>query len=122
MQNHLLHLIVVLDEGIEFLCVEGDARLFFNAKIDRRQRHRRRKKEILINLMAKNHVMLLLFLFAAAGEVAGTNHIVGKSFGWSIPRNASFYQDWAAPRTFYVGDKLGQFFFLHAICSEPGKC
>lgn len=47
MQNHLLHLIVVVDDGIEFLCVEGDARLFFNTKIDRHHRHRRRKNEII---------------------------------------------------------------------------
>ncbi|KAL6320872.1 hypothetical protein AAG906_008872 [Vitis piasezkii] len=60
--------------------------------------------------MAKSHV-LLLFLYAAMGglmigEVGGMNHIIGKSLGWTIPQNASFYQDWAAPRTFAVGDKL----------------
>ena len=43
------------------------------------------------------------------GEVGGMNHIIGKSLGWTIPQNASFYQDWAAPRTFAVGDKLGEF-------------
>ena len=75
--------------------------------------------------MAKNsHVLLVLFLYAAVGDVVGMNHIVGKSFGWTIPQNASFYQDWAAPRTFYVGDKLGAFSFLQSflVWFGTGKC
>ncbi|XP_010261652.1 PREDICTED: mavicyanin-like [Nelumbo nucifera] len=35
-------------------------------------------------------------------------HVVGGSFGWGIPDNTTFYQDWAKPRTFGVGDKLGR--------------
>ncbi|KAF8412149.1 hypothetical protein HHK36_000105 [Tetracentron sinense] len=52
-----------------------------------------------------------LFLLAAMGclmmgRVSAMNHIVGGSFGWIIPKNLSFYQEWAKPRTFGVGDKL----------------
>ena len=36
-------------------------------------------------------------------------HVVGGSCGWEVPPNATFYADWAKPRTFGVGDKLGQF-------------
>ncbi|KAJ9706123.1 hypothetical protein PVL29_001604 [Vitis rotundifolia] len=55
---------------------------------------------------------LISFLMLAAvtcfmtAPVAAFNHIVGGSFGWSTPGNLSFYEDWAKPRTFGVGDKL----------------
>ncbi|XP_042506539.1 mavicyanin-like [Macadamia integrifolia] len=52
----------------------------------------------------------LLFLAAMAcvlmEQTNSMSHIVGGSFGWSIPKNSSFYQEWAKPRTFGVGDKL----------------
>ncbi|XP_043706185.1 umecyanin-like [Telopea speciosissima] len=52
-----------------------------------------------------------LLLLAGMGCVlmAQTNamsHIIGGSFGWRIPDNTTFYQEWAKPRTFGVGDKL----------------
>lgn len=37
-------------------------------------------------------------------------HVVGGTAGWGVPPNATFYTDWAKPRTFGAGDKLGQFF------------
>ena len=36
-------------------------------------------------------------------------HVVGGGCGWEVPPNSTFYADWAKPRTFGVGDKLGQF-------------
>ncbi|GMY07396.1 uclacyanin 1 [Fagus crenata] len=40
------------------------------------------------------------------GQVGAMTHIVGRSFGWRIPANISFYQDWAKPKNFTAGDKL----------------
>ena len=37
-------------------------------------------------------------------------HVVGGAAGWEIPPNKTFYEDWAKPRIFGAGDKLGQFF------------
>jgi len=59
--------------------------------------------------MAKTQ--LSLFLLAAMGcalmgPTSAMDHIVGGSFGWSIPKNLTFYQEWAKPRTFGIGDKL----------------
>ncbi|KMT11980.1 hypothetical protein BVRB_5g099420 [Beta vulgaris subsp. vulgaris] len=33
-------------------------------------------------------------------------HVVGGTAGWGVPPNATFYTDWAKPRTFGAGDKL----------------
>nr|DAD19134.1 TPA_asm: hypothetical protein HUJ06_020597 [Nelumbo nucifera] len=60
--------------------------------------------------MAKTQIYL--FLFAVMGCILMSPssstfiHVVGGSFGWGIPDNTTFYQDWAKPRTFGVGDKL----------------
>lgn len=64
--------------------------------------------------MATNHHLLLLLLaVVTVGNViegaAGTSldHIVGGSFGWKLPPNRTFYEEWARSQTFVVGDKLG---------------
>ncbi|PRQ17492.1 putative cupredoxin [Rosa chinensis] len=47
------------------------------------------------------------FLMGSATANYPMAHIVGGSFGWSVPENnKTFYADWSAPRTFGVGDKL----------------
>ncbi|CAK9324811.1 unnamed protein product [Citrullus colocynthis] len=33
-------------------------------------------------------------------------HIVGGSHGWRVPENTTFFDQWAKPRTFGVGDRL----------------
>ena len=44
------------------------------------------------------------------GEVSAFTHIVGGSHGWRVPDNLTYYEEWAMPRTFGVGDKLGKLF------------
>ncbi|XP_022985421.1 stellacyanin-like [Cucurbita maxima] len=39
-------------------------------------------------------------------SVNAFTHIVGASHGWRVPDNVTFYDEWAKPRTFGVGDKL----------------
>ncbi|KAF6172991.1 hypothetical protein GIB67_006367 [Kingdonia uniflora] len=58
-----------------------------------------------------SRVCASLFLAAAMAivlmaPVRAMDHIVGGSFGWATPENVTFYQDWAKPRTFGVGDRL----------------
>ncbi|KAG0490576.1 hypothetical protein HPP92_007439 [Vanilla planifolia] len=51
--------------------------------------------------------LLLAFLgFLAGVSEAHKNHVVGGSFGWKIPPNLTFYKEWAATKTFVVGDRL----------------
>ncbi|ERN01767.1 hypothetical protein AMTR_s00097p00156790 [Amborella trichopoda] len=38
---------------------------------------------------------------------AALTHIVGGSFGWKIPPNNTFYDQWAKTHTFNLNDKLG---------------
>ncbi|KAK3434258.1 hypothetical protein EUGRSUZ_D01774, partial [Eucalyptus grandis] len=40
------------------------------------------------------------------GSTSATLHVVGGRQGWDVPDNVTFYQDWAKPRTFGVGDQL----------------
>ncbi|XP_057415457.1 blue copper protein-like [Lotus japonicus] len=61
--------------------------------------------------MARNMNVLLLALLAATTlfhtSSAQTRHVVGDSTGWTIPTGgASFYTNWAANKTFSVGDTL----------------
>ncbi|KAL7167664.1 hypothetical protein ACSBR2_038178 [Camellia fascicularis] len=56
-------------------------------------------------------VQLSLFLLAAlccqmASPASAVIHIVGGSLGWSIPPNATYFQDWAKSRVFGVNDRL----------------
>ena len=44
------------------------------------------------------------------GSVSGFTHIVGGRYGWRVPLNLTFFDEWAKPRTFGVGDKLGKLF------------
>ncbi|KAF3448665.1 hypothetical protein FNV43_RR09378 [Rhamnella rubrinervis] len=39
--------------------------------------------------------------------VSGFIHIVGGKHGWRVPHNKTYYEEWARPRTFGVGDRLG---------------
>ncbi|OVA06377.1 Plastocyanin-like [Macleaya cordata] len=56
--------------------------------------------------------LLFLVVVAAMGCAqmvpvsAGIDHIIGGSLGWTVPPNITYYQDWAKPRTFGLGDKL----------------
>ncbi|XP_057415454.1 mavicyanin-like [Lotus japonicus] len=61
--------------------------------------------------MARNMTTLLLALLAATtlfhSSSAQTRHVVGDSTGWTIPTSgASFYTNWAANKSFCVGDTL----------------
>ncbi|KAI3421472.1 Phytocyanin domain-containing protein, partial [Psidium guajava] len=40
------------------------------------------------------------------GSASAMLHVVGGRQGWDVPDNVTFYQDWAKPRTFGVGDQL----------------
>ncbi|XP_038687218.1 umecyanin-like [Tripterygium wilfordii] len=40
------------------------------------------------------------------GIAVAETHVVGGDFGWFVPPNKTFYEDWAKNRTFKVGDKL----------------
>ncbi|XP_021818663.1 umecyanin-like [Prunus avium] len=56
-------------------------------------------------------IQLVVFMLAAIGcfwmgSVSAMDHIVGGSAGWTTPPNKTFFQDWAFPRTFGVGDRL----------------
>lgn len=58
-------------------------------------------------------VQVTLFTLAALGcfmmaPVSAFNHVVGGGLGWAVPPNTTFYRDWAKPRIFGVGDKLGK--------------
>ncbi|PKA66668.1 Early nodulin-like protein 1 [Apostasia shenzhenica] len=56
----------------------------------------------------RNAFLLLtvaLAFFLGASE-AHKDHIVGGSFGWKIPPNATFYQEWAAAKTFVINQML----------------
>lgn len=58
---------------------------------------------------------ITLFMLAAiAGcvmmsSVSAMTHIVGGGHGWRLPDNQTFFEEWAKPRTFGVGDRLGKF-------------
>ncbi|XP_024026953.1 stellacyanin [Morus notabilis] len=40
------------------------------------------------------------------GQASAFTHIVGGSHGWRVPENQTYFQEWAKPRTFGVGDRL----------------
>ncbi|XP_015896396.2 umecyanin [Ziziphus jujuba] len=44
--------------------------------------------------------------FMMATSVNAMTHIVGGSHGWRVPDNKTYFEDWARPRTFGVGDRL----------------
>lgn len=47
--------------------------------------------------------------FMMATSVNAMTHIVGGSHGWRVPDNKTYFEDWARPRTFGVGDRLRKF-------------
>ncbi|WP_228567427.1 hypothetical protein, partial [Campylobacter jejuni] len=78
-----------------------------------RQRRWGEEEDDHINIMAVSCHMMSVFLALAIlqGCLLGASyghryHFVGGSFGWQIPPNTTFYHQWAAKRTFFVGDKL----------------
>ncbi|CAD5189640.1 unnamed protein product [Musa acuminata subsp. malaccensis] len=61
--------------------------------------------------MAEAHRTLLLLVVAMSCLVTVSQahqkiHIVGGSYGWKIPPNKTFYEEWANKQNFFVGDKL----------------
>ncbi|CAL9150998.1 cucumber peeling cupredoxin-like [Musa acuminata AAA Group] len=61
--------------------------------------------------MAEAHRTLLLLVAAMSCLVTVSQahqkiHIVGGSYGWKIPPNKTFYEEWANKQSFFVGDKL----------------
>ncbi|CAN6444302.1 unnamed protein product [Victoria cruziana] len=67
--------------------------------------------------MAPSAAGTLLALAVCAvllGEVSAADHIVGGSFGWKVPPNATFYQEWAKSKTFELNDRL-VFLYTSAI-------
>ena len=64
--------------------------------------------------MAEAHRTLLLLVAAMSCLVTVSQahqkiHIVGGSYGWKIPPNKTFYEEWANKQSFFVGDKLGSY-------------
>ncbi|KAK6935494.1 Phytocyanin domain [Dillenia turbinata] len=51
-------------------------------------------------------LMLVALGCIVTGPASAMTHVVGGSFGWKLPPNKTFYEEWAAPRTFGVGDRL----------------
>ncbi|XP_062076033.1 umecyanin-like [Humulus lupulus] len=61
--------------------------------------------------MVKMQCKIVLVLAALLGcfmmgSVRAFTHIVGGRYGWRVPVNLTFFDEWAKPRTFGVGDKL----------------
>ena len=50
---------------------------------------------------------LVMMMMIMGSCVDAFTHIVGGSHGWRVPENDSFFDQWAKPRTFGVGDRLG---------------
>jgi hypothetical protein len=61
----------------------------------------------------KTHLSLLVLAAVGCsfmmGSVSAMTHVVGGGHGWRVPLNQTFFEEWAKPRTFGVGDKLGKF-------------
>ncbi|KGN53385.1 blue copper protein [Cucumis sativus] len=49
---------------------------------------------------------LVMMMMIMGSCVDAFTHIVGGSHGWRVPENDSFFDQWAKPRTFGVGDRL----------------
>lgn len=47
------------------------------------------------------------------GSVDAMTHVVGGSYGWQVPVESYFFEEWAKPRTFGVGDKLSKWSYTH---------
>ncbi|XP_030956093.1 umecyanin-like isoform X2 [Quercus lobata] len=60
--------------------------------------------------MTKMKITLFMLAAIAAclmmGSVSAMTHIVGGGHGWRLPDNQTFFEEWAKPRTFGVGDRL----------------
>ncbi|KAL5539377.1 hypothetical protein UlMin_044420 [Ulmus minor] len=51
-------------------------------------------------------VILLSSFMIGLGSVSAMIHIVGGSHGWRVPHNQTYFEEWAKPRTFGLGDRL----------------
>ncbi|KAH7546346.1 umecyanin [Ziziphus jujuba] len=49
---------------------------------------------------------LILVIILSKGGEAVTTYEVGGSLGWVVPPNTTYYKEWAADKTFVVGDSL----------------
>ncbi|XP_023518646.1 umecyanin-like [Cucurbita pepo subsp. pepo] len=59
--------------------------------------------------MDKMYVALMIGIFSCLlfmPSMDAFTHIVGGNHGWRVPDNVTFFDEWAKPRTFGVGDKL----------------
>ncbi|KAL3745170.1 hypothetical protein ACJRO7_014302 [Eucalyptus globulus] len=51
-------------------------------------------------------ITMIAMGFIEVDTVAAATYMVGDGLGWTVPSNVSYYQSWAASKTFMVGDKL----------------
>lgn len=67
--------------------------------------------------MDKTIIICCLVMMMMGPFVDAFTHIVGGSHGWRVPENTTFFDQWAKPRTFGVGDRLGISLFIlpHSI-------
>lgn len=70
-----------------------------------------KKKNTKMDKMYMSLMVGILGLFVLMGSVNAFTHIVGGSHGWRVPDNVTFFDQWATPRTFGVGDRLGMYIF-----------
>ncbi|KAI4379479.1 hypothetical protein MLD38_005770 [Melastoma candidum] len=49
---------------------------------------------------------MAIFVACYPSLTEATTYTVGDAFGWAVPSNTSYYQTWAADKTFVVGDVL----------------
>ena len=57
----------------------------------------------------KPNLFLTIAMVVASMEFnhsVATEHVVGDSFGWSLPQNAGFYAMWSLNHTFIIDDTL----------------
>ncbi|KAJ6435830.1 hypothetical protein OIU84_000956 [Salix udensis] len=40
------------------------------------------------------------------GACAATTYTVGDDLGWTVPKNSSYYEEWASQKTFQIGDSI----------------
>lgn len=71
--------------------------------------------------MDKMYVALMIGIFSCLlfmPSMDAFTHIVGGNHGWRVPDNVTFFDEWAKPRTFGVGDKLGMCIFIFVVFRE----
>lgn len=62
-----------------------------------------------MNMIACLSLMVMVGLVPMLMKGAtAADYVVGDSLGWTLPPNTSFYSDWAASKTFQLGDVVGK--------------